>query len=63
MTAPRAVTVGFGNVRRVTLANDRPFGLIAGPCAMESRAHALEVAHALQAERFVRAENGSARPA
>ena len=48
MTAPRAVTVGFGNVRRVTLANDRPFGLIAGPCAMESRAHALEVAHALK---------------
>ncbi|MBM3511093.1 MAG: 3-deoxy-8-phosphooctulonate synthase [Alphaproteobacteria bacterium] len=48
MTAPRAVTVGFGNVRRVTLANDRPFGLIAGPCAIESRAHALEVAHALK---------------
>jgi 2-dehydro-3-deoxyphosphooctonate aldolase (KDO 8-P synthase) len=48
MTAARAVTVGFGNVRRVTLANDRPFGLIAGPCAMESRAHALEVAHALK---------------
>ena len=48
MIAPRAVTVGFGNVRRVTLANDRPFGLIAGPCAIESRAHALEVAHALK---------------
>lgn len=31
----------------LTLANDRPFVLIAGPCAMESRAHALETAHAL----------------
>ena len=31
----------------VTLASDRPFGLIAGPCAIESRDHALEVAAAL----------------
>jgi 2-dehydro-3-deoxyphosphooctonate aldolase (KDO 8-P synthase) len=30
-----------------TLANDRPFVLIAGPCQIESRAHALEVAVAL----------------
>lgn len=29
------------------LANDRPLALIAGPCAMESRAHALETAQAL----------------
>jgi len=29
------------------IANDRPLALIAGPCAMESRAHALETAQAL----------------
>ena len=29
------------------VGNDRPFALIAGPCAIESRAHALEVAQAL----------------
>jgi 2-dehydro-3-deoxyphosphooctonate aldolase (KDO 8-P synthase) len=31
----------------VTLGNDLPFALIAGPCQIESRAHALEVAGAL----------------
>ncbi len=31
----------------VTFGNDRPFALIAGPCALESRAHALEMAAAL----------------
>lgn len=31
----------------LTLGNDRPLALIAGPCAMESRAHALETAQAL----------------
>lgn len=38
-----AVTVGG-----VTFANDRPIGLFAGPCQMESRAHALEMAGALK---------------
>lgn len=28
-------------VRDITISNDRPFTLIAGPCAMESREHAL----------------------
>ena len=28
--------------------NDLPLGLIAGPCQMESRQHALETAHALK---------------
>jgi 2-dehydro-3-deoxyphosphooctonate aldolase (KDO 8-P synthase) len=42
MTAPRSVVIGS-----VTLGNDRPFGLIAGPCAIESRAHAMEMAEAL----------------
>ncbi|MBM3600130.1 MAG: 3-deoxy-8-phosphooctulonate synthase [Alphaproteobacteria bacterium] len=42
MTSPRTVTVG-----NVAIANDRPLALIAGPCALESRAHALEMSHAL----------------
>ncbi len=31
----------------LTIANDRPLTLIAGPCAIESRSHALEMSHAL----------------
>ena len=42
MTTPRAVQIGD-----LTIANDRPFVLIAGPCQMESRDHALETASAL----------------
>ncbi|MFP5515064.1 MAG: 3-deoxy-8-phosphooctulonate synthase, partial [Alphaproteobacteria bacterium] len=42
MTTPRAVQIGD-----LTIANDRPFALIAGPCQMESRDHALETASAL----------------
>ncbi len=42
MTETRHVTIG-----NLTLGNDRPFVLIAGPCALESRAHALEMSHAL----------------
>ena len=38
-----AVTVG-----KVTFANDRPIAVFAGPCQMESRAHALEMASALK---------------
>ena len=37
--------VSVGHVR---FGNELPFALIAGPCAMESRAHALEVASALK---------------
>ena len=33
----------------VTFGNNLPFALIAGPCALESRAHALETAEALKA--------------
>ena len=40
--AMKTVTVGG-----VEIANDRPFVLVAGPCQMESRAHALETAEAL----------------
>ena len=35
------------SVGSLAIANDRPFTLIAGPCAMESREHALEMAQAL----------------
>jgi 2-dehydro-3-deoxyphosphooctonate aldolase (KDO 8-P synthase) len=41
--APRTVRAGG-----IDIGNDRPFVLIAGPCQIESRAHALEVAHALR---------------
>lgn len=42
-TGPRTVRIGD-----LECANNRPFVLIAGPCQMESRAHALEVAGALK---------------
>ena len=42
MSEPRTVTIGS-----VALGNRRPFALIAGPCQIESRDHALEVASAL----------------
>jgi 2-dehydro-3-deoxyphosphooctonate aldolase (KDO 8-P synthase) len=43
MTAARTVTVGD-----VQIANDRPLTLIAGPCAMENRDHALMTASRLK---------------
>jgi len=43
MTQIRTVTVGS-----IDIANDRPFALIAGPCQIESKAHALEMASALK---------------
>ena len=42
-TTPRTLQIG-----PYKIANNRPFTLIAGPCQIESRAHALEVADALQ---------------
>ncbi len=41
--APRHVAIGD-----VTFGNDLPFSLIAGPCAIESQNHALDVAGALK---------------
>ena len=35
-------------VGEIAIGNDRPFMLIAGPCQIESRGHALEVAGALR---------------
>ena len=43
MTVPRHVIVG-----EITLGNDLPMMLIAGPCALESRDHALRVAESLK---------------
>lgn len=42
MSETRSVEIGA-----VTVANDRPFVLIAGPCQIESEAHAAEIADAL----------------
>ncbi len=44
MAEPHRVRIG-----ELTLANDRPFALIAGPCQIESRGHALDMARALKA--------------
>ena len=42
MAGPRHIRIGD-----FTVGNDLPLALIAGPCAIESRAHALETAEAL----------------
>ncbi len=42
MTGPAHIDIGG-----VSVGNDLPLALIAGPCAMESRAHALEMGQAL----------------
>lgn len=42
MIAPNRIEIG-----NVTVANDAPFVLIAGPCALESKAHAMEMSAAL----------------
>ena len=42
MTSAHPVQIGS-----LTIANDRPFTLIAGPCALEGREHALEMSQAL----------------
>ncbi|RFB80226.1 3-deoxy-8-phosphooctulonate synthase [Methylovirgula sp. 4M-Z18] len=47
MAANSRVTIGQGP-GAVTFGNDLPLSLIAGPCALESRAHALEMAAALK---------------
>jgi len=43
MTTPHHITVGD-----ISIGNDLPMALLAGPCAMESRAHALEMSSALK---------------
>jgi 2-dehydro-3-deoxyphosphooctonate aldolase (KDO 8-P synthase) len=46
MTAAPIVTAGQG-AKAVSFGQALPLAIIAGPCQLESRAHALEVAHAL----------------
>jgi len=48
-TANPVVTVGAGARKPVRFGNDLPLALIAGPCQMESRDHAMEVASELVA--------------
>ncbi|MEX2631582.1 MAG: 3-deoxy-8-phosphooctulonate synthase [Tistlia sp.] len=43
MTSPKTVRVGA-----LEISNDRPLTFICGPCALESREHALETANALK---------------
>jgi 2-dehydro-3-deoxyphosphooctonate aldolase (KDO 8-P synthase) len=43
MPQPRHVQIG-----KLDIGNDRPLALIAGPCALESRQHALEMSQALK---------------
>ena len=43
LPTPHHVAVG-----NVTFGNDLPLALIAGPCQMESRDHAIETSHALK---------------
>lgn len=38
------VTVGYGNVRKVLIGSSEPLVLISGPCAIESRDHAFNMA-------------------
>lgn len=45
---PNLVEVGNTSVRKVTFQNDKPLAVIAGPCVLESRSHALEMATALK---------------
>ncbi|MBL9029001.1 MAG: 3-deoxy-8-phosphooctulonate synthase [Caedimonas sp.] len=48
MTTQHTVTIGDVAVKTVQVNNTMPFALIAGPCALESRAHALEMSQALK---------------
>jgi 2-dehydro-3-deoxyphosphooctonate aldolase (KDO 8-P synthase) len=47
MTAVSSAPARAVRIGALTLGNDRPLVLIAGPCALESRAHALEMSGAL----------------
>jgi 2-dehydro-3-deoxyphosphooctonate aldolase (KDO 8-P synthase) len=55
MDQREAATQRVVRVGTVEIGNDRPFVLIAGPCAIESRLHAMEMADAL---RGLRASTG-----
>ena len=48
MTVQPNAIIELGDVRKVRFGNTLPISIIAGPCAMESRGHALEMAAALR---------------
>ena len=48
MSSTAATAARHVKVRAVSFGNDLPLVLIAGPCQMESREHALEVATAFE---------------
>ena len=47
MTTHKQVKVGGNGAAEVIFSNEQPLSLIAGPCALESREHALEMSEAL----------------
>ena len=44
----QTVTVGSSETKTVVFSNEAPLAIMAGPCALESREHALEMAKALK---------------
>lgn len=48
MNPQRIIKVGGGSISTVTFSNELPLGIIAGPCVLESRQHALEMSAALK---------------
>ena len=48
MTIQKTVMVGSKNVKQVTFGNEKPLAIMAGPCVIESRDHALEMSQALK---------------
>tara|TARA_R110002095_G_scaffold161734_1_gene140118 strand:+ start:1800 stop:2672 length:873 start_codon:yes stop_codon:yes gene_type:complete len=48
MQEQKIVTVGGDDVASLTFSNELPLSFILGPCAMESREHALEMSYALK---------------
>ena len=43
-SSPKAISVGYGDVEPVIIGENRPLVFIGGPCAIESRQHALKMA-------------------
>lgn len=48
MTQQRIIKVGGGSIPTMIFSNESPLGIIAGPCVLESRQHALEMSAALK---------------
>lgn len=47
MKPSKRIEVGYGHVKRVPIGDNSPLAFIGGPCAIESREHALMMAHEL----------------